>query len=75
MLDDNFVINSWSSSLAESVPLCSCPPQTFDTVSDIDEVDGGIFCSVCSSSISSFVFLNNGSICNYCFNEYWESLI
>ena len=68
-------INSWSVTLSESVPSCSCPPETFEAAFAADEVDGGIFCSVCSSSISSYVFLNNGSICNHCLNDYWESLI
>lgn len=48
MLDDNSVINSWSLSLAESVPLCSCPPQT-----SLNEVDGGIFLSVDSLTLDS----------------------
>lgn len=36
-------INSWSVTLSESVPLCSCPPETsYVALSSNDDVDGGI---------------------------------
>ena len=38
-------INSWSVALSESVPSCSCPPETLPCAfkCDLDEVDRGIF--------------------------------
>lgn len=37
-------INSWSPFLSESVPFCSCPPETSDTaLVSTDELDGNIF--------------------------------
>lgn len=52
------ILNAWSSSLAESVPSCSCPPETSDTAICTDEVDGGILFFNSYPVNGSFIPLN-----------------
>ena len=44
MSTNNNPINAWSSSLAESVTLCPCPPEVSEHIPDTDkaETDGDI---------------------------------